>query len=78
MAKITSSEAALPLPISITGQQFEALEKHVKCKLRPSQRTKFENACNKYCDSTELQKIAARPGEVVAALSRLRQELSRL
>jgi hypothetical protein len=76
MAKIRSSEAPLPLPISITSQQFQALEERVKCKLCPSFRTKLQNACNGYRDSIELQKMAARPREVIAAFSRLRQELS--
>jgi hypothetical protein len=78
MTKIRPSEAALPLPINITGTQFDALEKQLKCKLSPSLRTMFENACSEYRDSIELHKIAARPREVVAAFSRLRPELSKL
>lgn len=74
MAKIRSSEAALPLPINITAQQFDAIETRVRRSLL-EQRQAFEDACNSYRDRLALQNAAARPGEVIRELSDLQAKL---
>ena len=75
MAKIRSSEAALLPPLTITEQQFASLEEKVGRVFTPELREQIEAVCNSYRDHRELQRAAAAPKEVIAALERLSARL---